>query len=76
MKQNLVKIYLLSFFLLSDFIMFAQLPGDESDEGDLEGGDGEAPPTPINGKIIWLFIVAILYSIYFYNTHYKKTKKA
>ena len=76
MKQSLYKIYLVSFFILSDFTLFAQGPGDESDGDPLEGGDGDAPPTPINGKITWLFLLAILYGIYFYNSHYRKSKKA
>lgn len=68
MKNNLFKIYILSFLLLSDFIMFAQ-PGDDDGGGGLEGDD--PPPTPINGKLIWLGIVALLFAIY----SFKKNKK-
>lgn len=74
MKQNLFKIYLLSFFILSDFIVFAQGPGDDDDGGGLE--DDDPPATPINGKIVWLLILAIGYGVYFYNNHYKKSQKA
>lgn len=70
MKQNLFKIYLLSFFILSDFIMFAQGPGDDDDGGGLE--DDDPPATPINGKIIWLLALAIIYAVYSYNKSRKR----
>lgn len=70
MKNNLFKLYFLGFFLLCDFIMFAQ-PGDDSDDGDLE--DDETPEAPINGKIIWLLILAIVYAAYTYR-NYRKSK--
>lgn len=73
MKQNLFKLYLLSFFILSDFMLFAQ-PGDDDDDGGLE--DDDPPATPINGKLVWLLILGILYAVYFYNSHYKKSRKA
>lgn len=71
MKNNLSRLYLLSFFLLTDFVIFAQTtPGDGTGDGDpLEGGD---PPLPINGKLIWLVIAAIVFAFYSYNN---KTKK-
>jgi len=62
MKTKLFKIYILSFFLLADFIAFAQ-PGDgDGTGGGLEGGD--PPPTPINGKLVWLGIAALLFAFY------------
>jgi len=69
MNKNLFKLYLLSFFILSDFIMFAQ-PGDDDGTGDLEGDD--PPATPINGKIVWLAIAAILYGVYVFNKNRKR----
>jgi len=69
MKQNLLKFYLLGFFLLSDFIMFAQ-PGDDDDTGGLEGDD--PPATPINSKIIWLLVVGILFAVYTLNKNKKR----
>ncbi|MBC7605716.1 MAG: hypothetical protein H7199_02000, partial [Burkholderiales bacterium] len=69
MKNNLFKIYILSFFLLTDFMLFAQ-PGDNDGTGGLEGND--PPPAPINGKLIWLGIAAILFAFYSYQ---RKTKK-
>lgn len=70
MKNNLLRIYFLSFFLLSDFLLFAQ-PGGDNDTGDLE--DDETPAAPINGKLIWLLVLAIVYAAYTYN---KKRKTA
>jgi len=68
MKNNLLKIYFLSFFLLSDFIMFAQ-PGVDDDESGLENDD--APAAPINGKLIWLLVLAIVYAAYTYKNKRK-----
>lgn len=61
MKNNLFKLYILSFILLSDFVMFAQ-PGDDNGDGTLEGDD--PPPVPVNGKLIWLGIVGLLFVVY------------
>jgi mannose/fructose/N-acetylgalactosamine-specific phosphotransferase system component IIC len=71
MKNNLLKIFLIGFFLLTDFIMFAQTePGDEGDGGPpVEGGD---PPAPIDSKLIWLGIVAILFAIYTFSRNKKQ----
>ncbi|HEX8562572.1 MAG TPA: hypothetical protein VF676_06300 [Flavobacterium sp.] len=62
MKNTLLKIYIFSFFLLSDFIAFAQLPVDDED-GELQDDD---PVVPINGKLIWLAVAGILFAIYTY----------
>ncbi|RZJ73591.1 hypothetical protein [Flavobacterium sp.] len=61
MRQNLTKLYFLTFFLLIDFVAFAQ-PGNDDENGDLEGDD--PPPAPINGKLIWLAVVGILFAYY------------
>ena len=68
--KSIYKIYILTFLLLSDFILFAQ-PGDDDGGGGLEGDD--APPAPIDGKLIWLAIVSILFAFYIFN---KRTQKA
>lgn len=73
MKVNLFKLYLLSFFVLSDFIVFAQGPGDDDDGGGLE--DDDPPPAPINGKLMWLLFLGIVYGIYSYR-RYRKLKQA
>ncbi|UPT71484.1 MAG: signal peptidase [Flavobacterium sp. JAD_PAG50586_2] len=60
--KKLLKFYLLSFVLLSDFLTYAQ-PGDtDGGGGGLEGGDPE--PAPINSKLILLAIAGILFVIY------------
>ena len=61
MKKNFLNFYIFAIVLFSDFVMFAQ-PGDDSDGGDLE--DDDAPQAPINGKLIWLAIVGILFAVY------------
>ena len=70
--RNLLKFYLLTFILLSDFVTFAQ-PGDDDGGGGggLEGGDPQ--PAPINGKLILLAITGILFVIY---TFRKSEKQA
>ncbi|WP_309613843.1 signal peptidase [Flavobacterium sp.] len=59
--KKLLKLYLLSFILLSDFVAFAQ-PGDDQGGGGLEGDDPQ--PAPINGKMILLAIAGVLFVIY------------
>jgi len=61
MKNKLFNLYLITFFLLVDFVAFAQ-PGDDDGSGGLEGDD--TPPAPINGKLVWLVVVALIYAFY------------
>ena len=61
--RKFYKFYLLSFILLSDFVAFAQ-PGDDDGGGGLEGDD--PAPTPINGKLILLAIMGIIFVLYTY----------
>ncbi|MGV9004861.1 hypothetical protein [Flavobacterium sp.] len=61
--KKFFKIYLLSFFLLSDFIAFAaDAPGDDTANGTLEGED--APAAPINSKLIILLILGLVFAFY------------
>lgn len=62
MKNTLLKIFIFSFFLLSDVLVFAQLPVDDEDGG-LQDDD---PVVPINGKLFWLAVAGIFYAIYIY----------
>lgn len=72
-KKNLFKFYIIASMLLFDFVAFAQGgPGDDDDEGGLEGDD--APPVPINGKLIWLAITGIVFAIYIYRSYNKQEK--
>jgi hypothetical protein len=68
--KSIYKIYILIFFLFSDFVLFAE-PGDDDGTGNLEGDD--TPAAPINGKLIWLALVSILFAFYYLN---KRTQKA
>jgi hypothetical protein len=65
MKNNLFKLYILGFLILTNFIAFAQ-PGDDTAGGDLEGDD-----LPINGKLIYLGIAGLLFAIYTYRRNKK-----
>lgn len=68
--RKLYQFYLLTFFLLSDFVAFAQ-PGDDDGGGGggLEGGDPQ--PAPINSKLILLAIAGIFFVMY----TFRKNKK-
>lgn len=61
MKNRVSYSFLVIFFLLIDFVAFAQ-PGDDDGSGGLEGND--PPPAPINGQLIWLGILAIIFAYY------------
>ena len=68
--KNIYKFYLLSFVLLSDFVVFAQPGnGDGGGGGGLEGGDPQ--PAPINSKLIILAIMGIVFVMY----TFRKNKK-
>ena len=70
MKNIFFKSYIVGFFLLTDILLFAQLPGQDQGGGGLEGED---PPTaPLDGKLIWLGIVAILFAFYSYRRRLSK----
>ena len=68
--KSIYKFYISTFLLLSDFVLFAQ-PGDDDGSGELEGDD--TPAAPIDGKLIWLAIVSILFAFYYLN---KRAQKA
>jgi hypothetical protein len=57
--KNIFKLYLLTFFILSDFIVFAQ-PGADDGTGNLEGND--PPAAPINTKLILLLILGVIFA--------------
>ncbi|PWA04193.1 signal peptidase [Flavobacterium psychrotolerans] len=70
MKINLFKLYILGFFLLSNFTLFAQFPGDDQGGGGLEGADPVS--APIDGKLVWLGIAAILFALYRFKSKNKE----
>ncbi|WP_310558240.1 hypothetical protein [Flavobacterium sp.] len=62
MKNTIVKIGLTIVCLFSNLLLFAD-PGDESDTGDLEGGDA-FPGAPI-GDYIWvLALIVVVYAFW------------
>ncbi len=61
MKNKALYLFLIGLFLLVDFAAFAQ-PGDDDGSGGLEGND--PPPAPINGQILWLGLLAIVFAYY------------
>lgn len=61
MKTSFFKTYIFCFVLLSDFMMFAQLPTDD-ENGELQGED--EPAASIDRKIVWLIIAGIIFAYY------------
>lgn len=61
--KTLFKYYILIFLVMSDLALFAQ-PGEEAEGGGLSGND--APAAPINGKLVFLAIIGILFVLYTY----------
>jgi hypothetical protein len=74
MNRKLLQLYLLGFVLISDFKLFAQDP-PPSDDGDNPDypveGDDDPTAAPINGKLIWLALVGILFAMYIYRSNRK-----
>lgn len=67
--KKLLKFYLLSFILMSDFLTYAQ-PGENDGGGGLEGGDPQ--PAPINSKLFLLAIAGALFVIYSFRKREKQ----
>lgn len=59
--KNYSKLYLFTFLILTDFMLYAQ-PGDDDGNGDLE--DGDPPAAPINSKLILLLIIGLVFAFY------------
>lgn len=66
--KKIFKLYLLTFFILTDFIAFAQ-PGEDDGTGGLEGND--PAPAPINSKLILLLLTGMIYAIVKIKKHKK-----
>jgi hypothetical protein len=69
--KNYFKLYLMTLILVSDFKLFAQ-PGDDDGGGGLEGDD--PLPTPINGSLILLAIIGIIYVYSFFRKRQLSSK--
>lgn len=73
MKAKLTKITFLTYFLLTNFILFAKdNGGDILDDGNLEnsngGGPSEPGEAPINTQLIWLLILGIAFAYLLYKS--------
>ena len=68
--KKLMKFYFFAFVLFSNFVVFAQGPGDGDGGGGLDGED-PVPVAPINGQLIVLALVGIAYVVYTFR-NYKK----
>ena len=68
--NHLFKFFILSFVLLSDFIMYSQTPGDDTAAGDLEGNDAVA--APINSKLIILALAGVIFAVYTFKNNKKR----
>lgn len=77
MKISLLKMYMLAFMLVSNFVMFAQEtdPADETCVGCEPLETDETPETSINGKLIWLAVIGIAFA-YSYYAKMQKEKNA
>jgi hypothetical protein len=79
MKLKFHKFCLLAFFLVSDFVAFAQevereILGGNPGEGVGGGGGGlgtDDPVAPINGELIYLAIIGLAFAFY----AYRRTKR-
>ncbi|WP_298116187.1 hypothetical protein [Flavobacterium sp.] len=68
--KSIFKFCFLSFMLLSNFIAFAQ-PGDDDGSGGLED-TSDPQPADINGKLILLLILGIVFAFYIIRKNLKK----
>ena len=59
MKTNLIKYYTTTLFLCFNFVMLAQAPGNNDDNGALEGTD--TPASPIDGAVWVLALLGLLF---------------
>jgi len=68
--KKLMKFYVLAIVLFSNFVAFAQGPGEDDGSGGL-GGEDPVPVAPINGQLMILAFLGIAYAIYTFR-NYKK----
>jgi hypothetical protein len=60
MKNNVLKYYIVAFYLCSTFVMFAQ-PGDDDTGSDLEGDGDVTPAAPIDDYVWVLALVGLFF---------------
>ncbi len=71
MKNNLVKIYIVAFYLCSTFVVIAQ-PGNNDGGGGLENDGDTTPAAPIDGYVWVLVFVGLAYAILKIRAMYKQ----
>jgi hypothetical protein len=71
MKQ-FIRLYLIAFFVVSDFKIYAQPTNEDPDDGNIEGDGDVTPAAPINSKLFLLVIFAIYFAFYSYTRKVKK----
>lgn len=73
MKAKIIKLGLVTYLLLTNFILFAKDDGgDILGDGTVENGPTEPGNVPINHYLILLLLFALSFSFYLYKT--KKIK--
>lgn len=82
MKNSLLKWYMFAFLFVGSFVMFAQTTDPDDDEAcvgpdcpPLEG-DQDTDPTPINAKLIYLAIVAVVFAYFYFKNNSQKKVQA
>ena len=71
MKTNLLKYYIVAFYLCSTFIAFAQ-PGSGSSDGPLDGDGDTTPLAPIDDYVWVLAVVGLLFVFLKFRAIYKQ----
>ena len=71
MKTNLLKYYIVAFYLCSTFIAFAQ-PGSWSSDGPLDGDGDTTPLAPIDDYVWVLAVVGLLFVFLKFRAIYKQ----
>ena len=61
MKTNLLKYYIIAFYLCSTFVLFAQ-PGTNDNGTGLEGDGDTAPAAPIDHYVGLLAVIGLVYA--------------
>lgn len=63
MKTNLLKYYIVAFYLCSTFVLFAQ-PGTDDAGGTLEGDGDATPAAPIDDYVWLLAAIGLLFGFF------------
>ena len=73
MKTNLLKQYTVAICLCCHFVMLAQVPGTEDNNGALEGTD---PAAPIDGYVWVLALMGLLFVFLKFRAIYKQDPRS